>query len=210
MFGIGFYTTLYRNTNTMPIYFDLESVRSQNNCVNYFETGTFDARHNIACKQAIDCGFTKVYTLDIVPEFGKFILPTYYTQRVATGSVVCITDDAVNIGAHLGGADFAERTLFYLDSYNSETDTPYPTAKHCPVLEELNGIAGAARKDHVICINDVKTLRQPYPYGETSYGDINFEERAKEIILTINPAYQFSYLQGEVADDVLMATVPDA
>lgn len=192
----------------MPIYFDLEAVRAEHGCVHYFETGTFDARHEIACKAALQANFTKVFTMDIAPEFSGWLLPAYYTPRVENGTLVTITDDAVNIVQHLVSDDFANRCLFFLDSYNpAGADSAYQTVKRCPVLEELVGIGSASRKDHVVCINDVKTLRQPYPYGETSYGDINFEEKAKEILLGINPAYQFAYLAGEVADDVLLAYV---
>jgi hypothetical protein len=43
----------------MPINFDLDKIRIEHNCCNYFETGLYDPRCNVSSKQALLCGFDK-------------------------------------------------------------------------------------------------------------------------------------------------------
>ena len=50
-------------------------------------------------------------------------------------------------------------------------------------------------------------LVETHPWGEDSYGDINFFEIIKEKILEINPNYKFSRLNGIIEDDVLLAYI---
>ena len=49
----------------MPINFDLENLRKKYNCINYFETGLWDPRDDVSSKQALRCGFDKVYCIEI-------------------------------------------------------------------------------------------------------------------------------------------------
>ena len=52
----------------MPINFDLEKLRQEHKCVNYFETGLWDPRDDISCKLALTCGFEKVFSIELFEE----------------------------------------------------------------------------------------------------------------------------------------------
>ncbi len=41
----------------MPINFDLEKLRIEHDCLNYFETGLWDPRTDVSSKKALACGF---------------------------------------------------------------------------------------------------------------------------------------------------------
>ena len=79
--------------------------------------------------------------------------------------------------------------------------------KRCPLFDELEAIKMIDRKDNIILIDDVRVLVETHPWGEDSYGDINFFEIIKEKILEINPNYKFSRLNGIIEDDVLLAYI---
>jgi hypothetical protein len=50
-------------------------------------------------------------------------------------------------------------------------------------------------------------LKGAFPWGESSYGNINFIDKIKEKILTINKDYKFETLNGHINDDVLIAYI---
>ena len=62
-------------------------------------------------------------------------------------------------------------------------------------------------KDHIILIDDLRLIKLAFPWGERSYGDIDFLEQIKTKILSINKNYKFSTLDGYVKDDVLLAYI---
>ena len=77
----------------------------------------------------------------------------------------------------------------------------------CPLFEELNAIKSLDRKDNVILIDDLRIIRNSYPWNENQYGDIDFLSNIKKLILDINPEYIFGYLDGIVENDVLYAYI---
>ena len=103
-------------------------------------------------------------------------------------------------------------------------------ARHCPldlqfIPKLANSAAGTTQlaalkvfqtqfknsenNEHVILIDDLRILSTQFPWNEKSYGNINFLDTIRQIILSINPNYTFSTLNGHVQDDVLCAFVPD-
>ena len=62
-------------------------------------------------------------------------------------------------------------------------------------------------KDNVILIDDVRIIRNAFPWNERSFGDIDFLAKIKDMILEINKDYKFKYLDGYCKDDVLCAYV---
>jgi hypothetical protein len=104
---------------------------------------------------------------------------------------------------YLNDTEFSERTMFFLDAHVDNTSIKNYKVK-CPLFDELTAIGNLSRKDNIIMIDDLRIIREAHPWGETSYGNINFLDRIKQLILQINPAYQFSTLDGHVKDDVLL------
>jgi hypothetical protein len=190
----------------MPIVFDLEELRKQHNCVNYFETGLWDPRYNVSSKQALACGFKKVYSIEIKKEWvdlGNDI----FKDVIAKGIYHLYLDDSTNMKNYITSDDFNNKTMFFLDAHiDANNITNFK--KRCPLFDELEAIKMIKRNDNVILIDDLRIIKTTFPWNETSYGDIDFVHQIKEFILTINPKYIFSTLNGHVNDDVLIAYIP--
>jgi hypothetical protein len=189
----------------MPIGFDLEELRIKHKCVNYFETGLWDPREDVSSRKALACGFDKVYCIEIREDWvnlGKEI----FHDEIAKGRYNLIKDDSSNMAEHVRLDTFNQKTLFFLDAHVD--NSKIHGYKHlCPLFDELNAINSLARKDHLILIDDLRILRTPRPWGENSYGSINFLYEIKKQILTINPEYNFITLDGVIKNDVLLAYV---
>ncbi len=191
----------------MPIRFDLEQVRKVSNCVNYFETGLFNPQCEVSFKQALlDCNFKTLHSIEIRKEWvdsGNLI----FEKEIKQGKCHIYHDDSTNMSKYLDNPVFKEKTLFFLDAHVDSPKIHY-YRKKCPLFDELNAISKLERKDNVICVDDIRIIKQAFPWGERSYGNIDFLSQIKEKISTINSNYTFSTLRGHVEDDVLIAYIP--
>jgi len=192
----------------MPIAFDLEGLRHEFNCETYLETGLYDPHSgDISCKQALRAKFTKLYSIEIREDWverGREV----FSGDLASGRLTLIRGDSTKLAAHLqDNPDFEKTVLFFLDAHVDNSNIHNYTKK-CPLLEELNAIKTLAIKHHVICVDDMRIIREAFPWGETSYVGVNFEQEIRNIILSINPKYQFRYYDGVIPNDVLVAYVP--
>jgi hypothetical protein len=192
----------------MPINFDLEALRKDTGCTIYFETGLADPRRDVSCRKALAAGFRKVYSLEVYEEWIE-LGRREFRDHIDSGVLTLIHDDSNNLGRYLNDDDFAERTLFYLDAHvdRAEDADKLRAINRCPLLNELMAINGLSRKDHVICVDDVRKLKRPFPWDEISYGNIDFLEATRSLITEINARYRFRYLDGYKKDDVLVAWV---
>uniref|UniRef100_A0A6C0LP66 Methyltransferase n=1 Tax=viral metagenome TaxID=1070528 RepID=A0A6C0LP66_9ZZZZ len=188
----------------MPINFDLEKLRQEHKCVNYFETGLWDPRDDISCKMALNSGFEKVFSIELFEEWVE-LGKTIFNTDISQGRLTLILDDSVNMNKYMNNEVFANKTIFFLDAHICN-DT-LNNRKRCPLFDELEAIKMLDRKDNVILIDDIRIIVQTFPWGENSYGLINFLEKIQEKILEINPKYKFSRLNGINEDDVLFAYV---
>lgn len=189
----------------MPIKFDLEQLRSDHNCTNYFETGLWDPRDPVSSKQALAAGFSKVYCIEIREDWvnlGKDI----FSGDIAKGRYHLILDDSINMKQYLQDDVFNNKTMFFLDAHVDHPDI-HNFRTRCPLFYELDAIKSLPRKDNVILVDDLRILTQPFPWMETNYGNINFLDEIKQAILTINKDYKFTTLNGHIENDVLLAYV---
>jgi hypothetical protein len=189
----------------MPINFNLEEIRKSNNCSNYFETGLWNPMDDVSSKKALSCGFNKVYCLEIRQDWVE-IGQKVFADDIKTGRYNLILDDSANLAKYLNDKDFKEKTVFFLDAHVDNSNI-HNYKKKCPLFEELNAISSLSRKDNVILIDDLRIITTSFPWGETSYGDIDFLQQIKDKILSINNKYKFSTLDGYIKNDVLMAYV---
>jgi hypothetical protein len=189
----------------MPINFDLENLRTSFNCVNYFETGLWDPRTDVSSKKALTCGFEKVYCIEIRKDWvdlGNEI----FKDDITKGVYKLYLDDSTNMKKYIINDDFKNRTIFFLDAHvDNNNITNYK--KKCPLFEELEAIKSIERKDNIILIDDLRIIKNAFPWGEDSYGNIDFLQQIKEYILSINENYKFATLDGFIKDDVLIAFV---
>jgi len=189
----------------MPISFDLERLREKHNCVNYFETGLWDPRSDVSSKLALSCGFDKVYCIEIRKdwvELGNDI----FKEHIMTGKYNLYLDDSSNMKKYLMTDYFKNKTMFFLDAH-VDNDNIHNYKKKCPLFDELEAINSIERKDNLILIDDLRIIKESFPWGETSYGDIDFLQQIKNTILTINKDYKFDTLNGHIQDDVLLAYI---
>ena len=193
----------------MPISFDLEEFRKKHDCLNYFETGLWDPRSNVSSKQALSANFEKIFCVELRDqwvELGKDI----FREEINNNRYYLFHDDSTNMKVHLDSHKdvFNNKTMFFLDAHVDNVNIKN-FKKICPVLEELNAIASLERKDHVIMIDDLRLIIQPFPWGETSYGQIDWLSTIKEKILSINKDYKFTTLNGHVENDVFCAFIDE-
>jgi hypothetical protein len=190
----------------MPIQFDIEHYRQLYNCSNWFETGLWDPRSDdISSKMALKCNFKNVYCVELRDDWVDLGLDVF-RQEIENGRYHLIKDDSANMHKYLNDNDFQNRTMFFLDAHVDHNNIRNYKFK-CPLFEELNAIDKLSRKDNIILIDDLRIIKDLYPWGETTYGNINFLEKLKERILRINSNYKFSTLDGHVKDDVLLCTI---
>ena len=189
----------------MPISFDLEKLRKEHNCVNYFETGLWDPRSNVSSKQALSCGFKKVHCIEIRPdwvELGNEIFKEY----IIKGRYNLYLDDSTNMKKYVTTDTFINKTMFFLDAH-VDNNNIHNYKKMCPLFEELEAIKSIERKDNIILIDDLRIIKNAFPWGECSYGNIDFLHQIKKTILTINANYKFATLDGHIEDDILLAYI---
>jgi hypothetical protein len=189
----------------MTVSFDLDGLRLRYNCVNYFETGLWDPRTNTSSKQALGCNFEKVFCIEIFEEWVK-LGKDIFKAEILTGRYNLYLDDSVNMKKYLVGDAFNEKTMFFLDAHVDNASISNYKYK-CPLIDELTAIGTLARKDNIILIDDIRIIRNAFPWGEQSFGNIDFLQKIKDIILSINNNYKFTFLDGHVKDDVLCAYI---
>ena len=189
----------------MPISFDLECLREKHNCVNYFETGLWDPRDDVSSKLALSCGFDKVYCIEIREDWVE-LGHNVFKEHIMTGKYNLYLDDSTNMKKYVTTDNFKDKTMFFLDAH-VDNNNIHNYKKRCPLFDELEAIKSIERKDNVILIDDLRIIKNSFPWGETSYGNIDFLQQIKNIILTINKDYKFNTLNGHIQDDVLLAYV---
>jgi hypothetical protein len=192
----------------MPIDFNLEELREKHNCKNYFETGLFDPRTDVSSRKALLCGFDKLFCIEIMEvwvELAKIV----FEKDIITERYNIYLDDSTNMIKYLDSDVFKNKTLFFLDAhvYYDDNLNHHNYKKRCPLFEELEAIKSLERKDNLILIDDLRIIKSTFPWGEESYGNIDFLDQIKKTILSINKDYKFDTLDGYVKDDVLLAYV---
>ena len=179
----------------MPIEFDINEIKDD--CNIYFETGLWNvkAEETSLCK-AIKMDFDKCCSVEINSDFID-IAKDKFKNEVDEGKLKLFQGDSKNLKSYLDELDLKdEKILFFLDSHGRD----------CPLMEELYAIEKLARKDHTILIDDVRIIRSCI-WGDSRYDNNTFEDKIKNKLLDINPNYEFSYLNGIIPDDVLMARI---
>lgn len=184
----------------MPFHADLQKIKDDNNCQIYLETGLYK---NKSLRKAISCGFDKSYSVEIqkmwVDNANKE-LPEYFSKD----KYILIHDDSSNLKKYIvDNPDFEDkRAIFFLDAHVDSGMKE--TAKfRCPVIAELEAINFLKRKDHIICIDDIRIIKEKQPWGEHRYAD--FYNEMVNILKKINVDYKIDFLQGHQENDVLIA-----
>lgn len=115
-------------------------------------------------------------------------------------------DDSVNLYKYIQDDNFKNKTIFFFDAHvDNDIIKNYKTK--CSLFYELNALKEINRKDNIICIDDLRILKNKNPWGENNINNINYIDEIKKNILEINSEYKFSTLDGIIKDDVLLAYI---
>lgn len=187
----------------MPISFDLENIRQKYDCKYFFETGLYEGRGS---ETALKCDFDKNFCLEIredLVERGR----NKFQKEIDNGRYTLYLDDSCNLKKYVVNNDFKEnRAIFFLDAHVDNSNINHYKHK-CPLFDELEAISCIGRNDNILLIDDLRIITKAFPWGESSYGDIDFLSSIKKKILSINPDYKFDTLNGHIKNDVLIAYV---
>ena len=189
----------------MPIRFDLESIRTDNKCDVYFETGMYDPqRENASLKQALKCNFKKLFSIEILSKWVT-LAAKEFKEELSSGRLTIFKGDSSNLKQYISHCE-ENKTIFFLDAHVDNKNI-FGTKKKCPLLDELEAIKSLARDDHVLLIDDLRILRKRCPWGEVNQGQRSFLDLIKKKVLEINPNYKISTLPGHIENDVLYVRV---
>jgi len=162
----------------------------------FVETGTHIGK---TTKIAASLGFDRVYTIELAEHFYKA------AERMFSGTpnVRCIFGDSTEkLGEIL--EELNETAVFWLDGHWSQGDTACGD-KAVPLYEELRVIGEHHIKNHIILVDDLRLMGNPdEPIKD--WQSISLDS-VKERCLQINPEYKFSFENGHVPNDILVAQI---
>lgn len=168
----------------------------------FIETGTWKGD---GIKAALAAGFRDIWSIEIDRDLFAAALKLVYDmyrkdqarkRPQITGNIsVLLGDSAERLVSLLGIIDPDSSVTYWLDAHyhgtSGDPDCP------CPLLGEIEVIESSGRTLDTILIDDVRL------FGRWK---LTVEE-IKAAIFRINVNYVFSFTQGHVADDVLVAKV---
>lgn len=148
---------------------------------------------------ALDAGFKHIYSIELSEQFYDCCFNRFVLNSQVEGQIELILGDSGEVLPEVLSKINAPVT-FWLDGHYSGGSTAKGES-NTPLLRELEHIAKHHIKNHTILIDDVRCF-------DTNDFDFLTMEEVKEKILSINPLYEFSFENGYIENDVLVARVP--
>ena len=172
----------------------LSLVRGPNGPKIYVETGSL-AGDSIAA--AIKAGFSTIHSIELSDLFYKRCVNRFKNNP--------------NVHLHHGYSEkklpkiiskITQQAVIFLDSHWSDGNTA-KGENPVPLLLELDGLAKAPIKNHIIMIDDVRLF---------GTDDLNIWQeitlnKVLELLRKINKNYKFSYVDGYQPKDILVARI---
>lgn len=159
----------------------------------FIETGTHLGK---TTKIAADLGFKHVYTIELSPHFYNSA-----KKRLEGEQIHCIFGDSCEqLKLLLPTID--EPIVFWLDGHWSMGDTARGN-NPVPIYDELDVISEHHIKTHTLLIDDLRLMGNHEEPIE-QWHDISLET-TKQKCLNINSEYKFSFEDGHVPKDILVA-----
>lgn len=179
--------------NEVKVYYDLLTQHLSRYPNKYFvESGTYVGN---GVHSAIKAGFTKCYSIEIQPH--NFCISSQrFSKEIADGSVVLIHGNSENT-LKLILNQLIQPATFWLDAHCSYIYGD-KLAKNCPIIDEINMIATHPIKNHTVLIDDVNQFNSPL-HDMIDINDVINHLRS------INPGYQFRYLDSLIPNNILVA-----
>jgi hypothetical protein len=176
----------------MPIRFNLKNYLNE----VFVETGTY---HGKGCINAIESGFNTIHSIEILPEnleVAKSNLKTYEDRA----DINLYLGDSVNVLSKIL-SKIDKPSTFWLDGHGGYAGAG-SGEKNCPLYEELDLIKEHPIKTHTIMIDDIRIV------NADAWGTPGISlEGLKTRLLEINPDYKFTFEDGMVENDCLIAFI---
>jgi hypothetical protein len=147
---------------------------------------------------AIESGFCQIYSIELQEEFYDRCVVRFGLHPATSNQEHLFYGDSADVLALILQEIDAPAT-FWLDGHYSGEGTGRANS-NTPLLKELELIARHPIRTHTILIDDVRC------FGTIAFDFISLEE-VKQKILSINPSYEFSFENGFVDNDVLVARI---
>lgn len=162
---------------------------------NFVETGTLWGE---AVEVALECGFEKIYSIEIDPEKVKFNREKF-SKEIEDGKVLIIEGDTFEVFSDVL-KKVTGKTTFWLDAHwDGDVEGQYK----CPLPFELECISKMKSKTHTLLIDDCRLFGDK---GSTWGWEITKEEIIEKVF-SINEKYEISYENGHVSNDILVAKI---
>lgn len=156
----------------------------------FIETGSW-VGHGV--QQALEAGFEKVISIELSDKYFQLCTHRFFTNknvRIIHGDSYKVLPDVIK--------DIDHPITFWLDGHHSCGDTALGDF-WAPLMQELDAIKNHSIKNHTILIDDMRCWEKPNKVHGFFKDDI-FKK-----LHEINPDYKFTYEDGHVANDVLVA-----
>lgn len=145
---------------------------------------------------ALKAGYQKVYTIELMQNLFEDAQKNF-AKEIAEGTVVSISGDTQTVLSNIL-KEVNSTATFWLDAHFGKKykgESP-----RCPLLVELDIIKQHHVKNHTLLIDDMRL------FGKAAHDFISINE-VKEKIYEINPNYEISFLNSNIKNDILLATV---
>lgn len=158
----------------------------------FIETGSYAGD---GIRNAIFAGYKKIYSVELTDRYYQYC-KNYFKYN---DNVVLLQGDSVALlPSILDKLD--EPATFWLDAHYSGGETSFNNILS-PLMQELEIISKHSIKSHTIIIDDLREWKEEYPAIGFGTDDL------KSKILEINKDYVFSFVDGHVAGDILVAEI---
>lgn len=158
----------------------------------FLETGTANGD---CVRLALEVGFEKIFSIELDALLQVENIQKYQTL-INENKIILITGDSlIELTNIISSLD--KPTTFWLDAHVDHGPTGI---KRCPLYEELDAIKTSIIKTHTILIDDMRMLGSWWGEG------ISVDELKKRI-LEINSEYKFTFENGFIVNDILVAYI---
>jgi len=161
----------------------------------FIETGTYLGQ-TVELIRNSGLPFEEIYSIELEPTLAK------NARKYFAGDtrVFIVEGDSVDIVSKICSQKLDNKNAtFWLDAHASGPLKGGRTGPN-PLVEELEAIRQTGNPNHTILIDDRRL------FGSGEWGFLK-EEKVMEMLNKINPNYTILYLDGEVPEDIICATV---
>jgi len=161
----------------------------------FVETGTLWGE---AIEVALDCGFKKIYSIEIDPQKVKFNREKF-NKEIQDGIVEIIEGDTFKVFKDII-LKINKPATFWLDAH---WDGDVMGEYKCPLPFELEALLDHPVKTHTLLVDD----RRIFGQIGSNWGEDLDEKLLIEAMMDINLEYQISFEDGCIPDDIIVANI---